>query len=107
MSGNLKNLKDSDFEQKKLKLPGLVLVDFFAEWCGPCKMLSPVLDALAGEMKHATFAKVDIDSSQNVASEFGITAVPTMILFKDGKEVHRITGMMKGDAIKAKIEAFK
>jgi thioredoxin 1 len=73
---------------------GTVLVDFSAEWCGPCKMLAPILDQLAEEMKGSiTIVKVDIDQEQNLASTFEITSVPTLILFKDGAETHRVVGV--------------
>ena len=74
---------------------GYVLVDFFATWCGPCKMLAPVFEQAGEEMKNdATFLKVDIDEAMDIARSFGIMSVPTMILFKDGKEVSKKTGYM-------------
>lgn len=74
---------------------GVVLVDFFATWCGPCKMLSPVLEELSAEMEgKATIVKVDVDQSQELAMKFGIMSVPTMIIFKNGEAVKQLSGFM-------------
>lgn len=73
---------------------GLVLVDFTAEWCGPCRMLAPVLEKVAEQMKgKASIVKVDTDNCQDTAAEFSITSIPTMILFKDGVEIDRVMGL--------------
>lgn len=71
---------------------GLVLVDFFATWCGPCKMLMPVLENVSAEKNDTLFVKVDIDNYRDLAIESEVRAVPTLVLFKDGKEVDRTTG---------------
>ena len=85
---------------------GITLVDFFAEWCGPCKMLAPVLEELAKTIQgQAIVAKVDIDTCQEIASRFMITSVPTVVLFKDGQEVDRAVGVKDVDALKAMIDA--
>lgn len=77
---------------------GVVVIDFFANWCGPCKMLSPVLEELAGEMEQVKFVKVDVDESENLARKYGIQAIPNLIIFKDGQAVDQITGFTgKGD----------
>lgn len=73
---------------------GLVLVDFYADWCGPCRMLTPVLEDVLKELSgKVKIAKIDIDKAQNVASNFQVTSIPTLILFKDGKEVGRLVGL--------------
>ena len=82
-----------------------VLVDFFATWCGPCKMLAPVFDTLSEELTDADFVKVDIDQSLELAQKFGITTVPTMMIFKDGKVVDTLVGFMPKDNLKAKVQA--
>lgn len=80
---------------------GTVLVDFSAEWCGPCKMLTPILEELAEELKDlVSIVKVDIDQEQNLASTFEITSVPTLILFKDGKETYRTQGVKDRKTLK-------
>ena len=94
----IKHLSDSNFDKEIQR--GVTLVDFHANWCGPCRMLAPVLEQVAGNVKgKAHIAKVDIDSEQKTAAHFGITSVPTMILFKDGKEVNRLVGLRTADAI--------
>lgn len=95
---DIKHLTDANFSSETAK--GIVLVDFHAEWCGPCKMLAPVLEEVAKEVsKNASIGKVDIDTAQKTAGDFGITSVPTMIIFKEGKEVNRLVGLRKKEEI--------
>lgn len=77
----------------------LVLVDFYATWCGPCKMLSPVLEEIANERSNISIVKVDIDESSDLARKYGVMAVPTLILFKNGKEISKQTGFMSKDML--------
>ncbi|HEV7736316.1 MAG TPA: thioredoxin [Chlamydiales bacterium] len=96
---NIKILTDGSFDKDIQK--GVTLVDFHANWCGPCRMLAPVLEEVAKVIQgKASIGKVDIDTEQKIASQFQITSVPTMILFKDGKEVNRLVGLRNADAIK-------
>ncbi|ANG66154.1 thioredoxin [Chlamydia gallinacea] len=78
---------------------GLVLIDFFAEWCGPCKMLSPVLDAVASELSNVSIGKVDIDNASATAEKYGVSSIPTLILFKNGEEVDRVVGLKDKDTL--------
>lgn len=95
----MKHLTDSNFDQEIKK--GVTLVDFHANWCGPCRMLAPVLEQVEKEVQgKAEIGKVDIDEAQKVASNFQITSVPTLILFKDGKEVNRLVGLRNAAAVK-------
>ena len=84
---------------------GVSIVDFFATWCGPCKMLAPVFEELSGEMEGVNFFKVDVDQALDIARDYAITTVPTMIIFKDGEAVDKMVGFLPKEHIKAKIEA--
>ena len=78
---------------------GIVLVDFFATWCGPCKMLSPILEELASDRNNIKFVKMDVDENPNIAKEFGIMSVPTLVFFKDGQEIAKQTGFLPKDSL--------
>ncbi|AMW99548.1 thioredoxin [Rummeliibacillus sp. G93] len=79
---------------------GLVLVDFWATWCGPCKMIAPVLEELDQELNDkATIVKVDVDQNQETASQFGIMSIPTLVLFKDGQPVDKTVGFQPKEAL--------
>ncbi len=99
------NTTDGNFENDVLKSDTLALVDFWAEWCGPCRALAPKLDELAstyqGKLK---VFKVDIDANQETPSNFGVRGVPTLILFKNGKQVEQIVGNHPKEAIEAVIK---
>lgn len=99
-------LNNSQFYNKVRTSDKVVVMDFFATWCGPCKMLTPIFESLSQEMgDEVDFAKVDIDRSLEVAQEYKIVSVPTMIIFKNGKEVQRIVGFAPKEQIKSKIKA--
>ena len=83
---------------------GTTLVDFWAGWCMPCKMLAPVIEELAAEYENSvTVAKVDVDSNAGVASRYGIMSIPTVILFKDGAEIKRFVGVQPKETYKAEL----
>ena len=83
----------------------VVLINIFATWCGPCKMLSPVIDELSRELENVNFVKVDIDQSMDLAQKFKIVSVPTLKVFKNGEEVDTLMGFMPKEVLKSKVEA--
>ena len=98
-------LTNEDF--KEAIKEGVTLVDFFATWCGPCKMLSPVVEQLAEEMgDRANFFKVDVDEADEIAAEFGIMSIPTLIVFKDGEPVKKSVGFQPKPVLKAMLEEY-
>ena len=96
------NSEDMKFEN--LSKNHLTLVDFWATWCGPCRMIAPVVEELAGETEGVTFAKVNVDENGEVAMGLGIQAIPTLILFKDGRAVDQVVGVQSKQALKAMID---
>ncbi len=78
---------------------GIVLVDFYATWCGPCKMQSPIIDSLKEERSDIKIMKVDVDKEEDVARTYGIMSIPTLMLFKDGKEVAKNVGFMPKEVL--------
>lgn len=102
---NVAVLTDASFQKEVLQSAVPVLVDFWAEWCGPCKMLGPVLDELAGEyVGRVKVGKVNIDEHQKVASDYGIRAIPTLLLFKDGEVAEQIVGLRSKRDLKASLD---
>ena len=98
-------ISQSEFEQRALKAEGLVLVDFSAKWCGPCKRLLPELEAAAQELEgKVTIVKVDIDESPDVAQRYGVQGVPNMTFLKDGQVVDVAVGLMPKAAIVSRIK---
>jgi thioredoxin 1 len=96
---------NSDNFTKEIEKNEVTVVDFFATWCGPCKMLAPVFEELGNEMKEkANFFKVDIDKSLEIAQQYGINTVPTMLIFKNGKVVDKLVGFVPKVNIKNKVE---
>ena len=98
-------ITDADFDNRVLKADLPVLLDFWATWCGPCKMIAPVLEELAAE--HAdkiTVGKLDVDNNPGVAMRYGVSSIPTLILFKNGQEADRIIGFMPKERLLAKLK---
>ena len=100
-----KIINTSQFRGSVEENQGVVVVDFFATWCGPCKMLAPVFEELSGEMEEVNFFKVDVDQALDIARKYAITTVPTMIIFKDGEVVDKMIGFLPKEHIKSKIQA--
>jgi thioredoxin 1 len=106
MSDKIANLTTESFKSAVTTSATPVLVDFWAPWCGPCKAIAPVLEELAIELDgKLKIAKVNIDDHDTIAAEYGVRAIPTMILFKGGQVAETLVGMMPKAALKAKIAA--
>jgi thioredoxin 1 len=92
MAEGISDLTDATFDEEINGAAGPVLVDFWAEWCGPCKMIAPVLEEIAGEQDSLRIAKLNVDDNPDAARRFGVMSIPTMIVFKDGQEAKRLIG---------------
>ena len=90
----VEKIYSEDFTSKVIKSPNTVLVDFFADWCGPCKMLAPVLEELSTSNPEIDFYKINVDENQDIATAFEISSIPCLIIFKDGEEVDRAVGFI-------------
>jgi thioredoxin 1 len=102
-----KNLTDNSFDEEIMNSDTPVLVDFWAEWCGPCKLVAPILDEIAEEKSGSMrLAKLNIDDNIRTAQRFGVMSIPTTILFKNGEEVRRIVGAMGKSKLAAEIEEY-
>ena len=93
------NVNEKDFEKEVLNSKGTVLVDFNATWCGPCKMLGPIIDELSEEKTDVKFVSVDVDENEELSSEYGVMSIPCVVLFKDGKEIDRNVGFMQREEL--------
>jgi thioredoxin 1 len=106
MSDKITNLTTDTFKAAVASASTPLLVDFWAPWCGPCKSIAPVLDELATEFEgKVSIAKVNIDDNEAIAAEFGIRAIPTMLLFKGGRVIETIVGLLPKAALKTKLAA--
>lgn len=102
----IKHIKDQNEFDKEIE-KGLVVVDFFATWCGPCRMLAPILEDVSENRDDATFLKVDVDENYELAKSFGIMSVPTVLFFKDGSLVDKSIGLINSEKINQFIDKNK
>lgn len=99
-----KDVTDASFQAEVLEADTPILVDFWAPWCGPCRVVSPVLEEIDAERSDLRVVKVNIDENQQVASQFGVISIPTMILFKHGQPVHTIVGAYPKKRLEQELE---
>jgi len=100
MSDTIKNVTDATFQAEVLEAELPVLVDYWAEWCGPCKMIAPLLDQAATDYQgRVTIAKINVDDNPDTAAKFGVRGIPTLMLFKDGKPVSTKVGALSGSQL--------
>jgi len=100
----VKKISKHEFQEE---VQGFTLVDFYADWCGPCRMLSPIVEDLSNEVNDVNFVKVNVDDDPELASLFGVRSIPTLILFKNGQEVDRIIGFVPKQKLQALIDSHK
>ncbi len=105
MAKGLRYFNDDNFQQEINS--GVTLVDFYADWCGPCRMMEPIINDLADELEDKVkIAKIDIESAQRTAASFQVTSIPTIIVFKDGVEVERLVGLKDKETLKRTLTRF-
>lgn len=98
----IKEIKENEFEDVVLKSDSKVLVDFYATWCGPCRMLRPILEELASDRTDTNIVSIDVDDAEELARQYGIISIPCLIVFENGKEINRSVGLKS----KADIESM-
>ena len=105
MEEKLKTLTNENFHNEIKS--GITVVDFWAPWCGPCRMIAPLVEELDVEMEDINFAKLNVDDAQEIAVQFGVMSIPTLIFFKDGEKKDSVVGVVPKDNIKSIIEAIQ
>ena len=105
MAGNLTNVTDNNFQAEVLESEKPVLVDFWAAWCGPCRVVAPVLEEIASERDDLRIVKLDVDANQQTAANYEVLSIPTMILFKNGQVAKKIIGAYPKKRLETELES--
>ena len=101
---SVKAFNEGNFEEEVLKTEGTVLVDFYADWCGPCKMMSPIIDELAEELEGVKVGKVNVDNNQDLAMQYNVMSIPTIMVFKNGQISQTFVGVTDKEALKQAVK---
>ncbi len=104
MAANVTEVNDSNFQAEVIESTDPVLVDFWAPWCGPCRMVAPVLEEIANERQDLRIAKLNVDENQQTAAQFEVLSIPTMILFKNGQVAKKVIGAYPKKKLEAELE---
>jgi thioredoxin 1 len=104
MAGTIVEVTDTNFQAEVIESETPVLVDFWAPWCGPCRVVAPVLEEINAAREDLRIVKLNVDENQQTAAEYGILAIPTMVVFRDGSEAHRIQGALPKKRLEAELE---
>ncbi len=104
MAGSITEVTDVNFQAEVIEADTPVLVDFWAPWCGPCRVVGPVLEEIASQREDLRIVKLNVDDNQQTAATYGIMAIPTMLLFRNGQEAHRIQGALPKKRLEAELE---
>lgn len=103
----VKAVNSSSFDAEVLQAKGLVVVDMYADWCGPCKMMAPIIDTLSEDYEDVKFCKLNVDESDDIAAKYGVMSIPTFLFIKDGQLAKTLVGAKDAESFENEIEALK
>lgn len=103
----VKEINSGSFDDEVLKNDGLVVVDMYADWCGPCKMMAPVIDSLSGEYSDVKFCKINVDNNPDIAEKYGVESIPNFLFIKNGEKVNQVVGARDADSFADIIETAR
>ena len=99
-------ISKDEFQKEVLEAKGIVLVDFYAQWCGPCKMIAPLVDDLSKEIDNVKFVKIDVDENPDLITQYSIFSIPTFLLFKDGQVINQFVGALSKEGFVKEINSI-